>query len=44
MLEAVKSGQPVYVVEGEKDVHSVEYAGAVATTSPMGAGKWRDVR
>jgi putative DNA primase/helicase len=32
----------VYVVEGEKDVHALEKLGLVATTNPMGAGKWRD--
>ena len=31
----------VYIVEGEKDVHAIEAAGAVATCNPMGAGKWR---
>jgi 5S rRNA maturation endonuclease (ribonuclease M5) len=41
VIEAVKNGETVYVVEGEKDVHSMERAGAVATTSPGGAGKWR---
>jgi 5S rRNA maturation endonuclease (ribonuclease M5) len=42
VLEAVKAGQTVYVVEGEKDVHALEQAGEVATCNPMGAGKWRD--
>jgi len=37
--EAVARREPVYVVEGEKDVHAVESCGAVATCSPMGAGK-----
>jgi putative DNA primase/helicase len=41
--EAVASGRPVYVVEGEKDVHALESAGVVATCSPMGAGKWAKV-
>lgn len=30
----------VFVVEGEKDVHSLEALGLVATTNPMGAGYW----
>lgn len=30
----------VYVVEGEKDVDNLRRIGAVATTNPMGAGKW----
>ena len=40
VIEAVAAGQTVYVVEGEKDVHALERAGAVATCNPMGAGKW----
>lgn len=40
VLEAVALGEPVFVVEGEKDVHAVEEAGGVATCNPMGAGKW----
>ncbi len=42
VLAAVRNGRQVFVVEGEKDVHAVEKAGAVATTNPGGAGKWRD--
>ena len=33
----------VFVVEGEKDVDKLRDLGLVATTNPMGAGKWRDV-
>ena len=42
-IEQAAEGEPptVYVAEGEKDVHALERAGALATTSPMGAGKWR---
>lgn len=43
VVEAVKAGQTVYVVEGEKDVHALESLGVVATTSPMGAGNWHKV-
>src|ERR1035441_789260 len=32
----------VYIVEGEKDVATMETLGLTATTSPMGAGKWKD--
>ena len=32
----------VYVVEGEKDVQALADLDLVATTSPGGAGKWRD--
>jgi putative DNA primase/helicase len=42
VCEAVQRSQTIYVVEGEKDVHALEAAGAVATTNPGGAGKWRD--
>ena len=31
VLDAVKAGDTIYVVEGEKDVHAIERAGAVAT-------------
>jgi hypothetical protein len=41
VIEAVAAGQLVYVAEGEKDVHAIEAAGAVATCNPMGAGKWQ---
>jgi 5S rRNA maturation endonuclease (ribonuclease M5) len=42
IIEAVKDGGIIYVVEGEKDVHSLERAGFTATCNPGGAGKWRD--
>ena len=42
VLEAVHKGNPVWLVEGEKDVHRLEREGLTATTNPMGAGKWRD--
>ena len=40
VIEAVANGRTVWVAEGEKDVHALEAAGAVATCNPMGAGKW----
>lgn len=40
VLEAVESSKTVFVVEGEKDVESLEKLGLVATTNPGGAGKW----
>ena len=43
VLQAVKSNQPVWVVEGEKDVETLVEMGIVATTMPGGAGKWLDV-
>lgn len=42
LLEALDNGQSVFVVEGEKDVHTLEGQGLVATCCPGGAGKWRD--
>ncbi|MCL4499296.1 MAG: toprim domain-containing protein, partial [Chloroflexi bacterium] len=40
---AVASGEAVYVVEGEKDVHSLEAWGLVGTTQSGGASaKWLD--
>lgn len=41
VLEAVRSGETVYVVEGEKDTDAMWAHGVVATCNPMGAGKWR---
>ncbi|MGF0257285.1 AAA family ATPase [Rhodococcus erythropolis] len=38
-LDQHQTGSPVYVVEGEKDVHALESVGAVAVCSAMGAGK-----
>jgi 5S rRNA maturation endonuclease (ribonuclease M5) len=42
VIEAGKNGGTIWLCEGEKDVHALERAGAVGTTSPGGAGKWRD--
>lgn len=41
VLRQAAEGGVIYVVEGEKDVHALERAGAVATCNPGGAGKWR---
>lgn len=41
VLDAVRQGVPVWIVEGEKDVHAIEKAGGVATCNPGGAKKWR---
>jgi len=42
VLRAVREGEPVYVVEGEKDADTLTAMGFVATTGPSGAGsgKW----
>jgi putative DNA primase/helicase len=42
VLDAVAAGEPVFVVEGERDVHSIEGVGEVATCNPGGSNKWRD--
>jgi len=41
VVEAVREGKTVVVVEGEKDVETLRAMGRVATTMPGGAGKWR---
>jgi len=38
---AVKAGMSIWIVEGEKDADNLVELGLVATTSVMGAGKWR---
>ncbi len=40
-LLAADPSEPVFVVEGEKDVDNLARLGVVATTNPGGAGKWR---
>jgi len=40
-LLAADSDRPVFIPEGEKDVDNLLSIGLVATTNPMGAGKWR---
>jgi 5S rRNA maturation endonuclease (ribonuclease M5) len=40
VLAAKAEGRTIYIVEGEKDVETLRRRGEVATTSPMGAGKW----
>ena len=41
VLEAVKAGERIFIVEGEKDVDSLFAVGLKATTNFGGAGKWR---
>lgn len=41
LLQAVQSGETVFIPEGEKDVDNLARLGLAATTNPMGAGKWR---
>ena len=37
---AIRRGEPVYVVEGEKDADTIAAFGYCGTTNPGGAGKW----
>jgi 5S rRNA maturation endonuclease (ribonuclease M5) len=37
---AVRAGESVYLVEGEKDVHALEVYGVTATTAPQGANNF----
>ncbi len=40
--EAIDKGETIYLAEGEKDADNLtSHLGLVATTGPMGAGKWR---
>ena len=40
VLAAIREKRPVYVVEGEKDVETLERLGHTATCNPGGAGRW----
>lgn len=40
VIEAIRSGKPVYIVEGEKDADNLSAAGVAATCNPGGALKW----
>jgi len=41
-LPDILKSEEVVIVEGEKDSDNLALLGFTATTSPMGAGKWRD--
>lgn len=41
VIEAVALKKDIFLVEGEKDADLLAEMGYVATTNPMGAGKWR---
>jgi DNA primase len=41
VIEAVKRGTTIHIVEGEKDADSLRDLGFAATTNPGGANKWR---
>ena len=42
IITALAHGDTIFIVEGEKDCDNLWALGYVATTPPMGAGKWRD--
>ena len=42
LMEAIRAGRTVYLVEGEKDVETLARLGVPATCNPGGAGKWRE--
>ncbi|HAH86004.1 MAG TPA: hypothetical protein DCL60_01375 [Armatimonadetes bacterium] len=39
--QSITQGKTIYLVEGEKDVHSLESIGLTATCNSGGAGKWK---
>lgn len=42
VIDAVHDGTPIWICEGEKDVHALEARGIVATCNPGGTGQgWR---
>ncbi|HHW11265.1 MAG TPA: DUF3987 domain-containing protein [Firmicutes bacterium] len=41
VIEAIACSQPIFLVEGEKDVETLETLGLVATTNPSGAANWK---
>lgn len=43
VMAAKERGEEIWLVEGEKDADTLIALGLVATTSPLGAGKWLDI-
>src|SRR5262249_17499292 len=41
LIESVAKDQPIFIVEGEKDVENLRKLNVAATTNAGGAGKWR---
>lgn len=41
--EILASDDPIFIVEGEKDVHTLRVHGFLATTNAGGAGKWLSI-
>lgn len=42
LLAGINAGRHVWIVEGEKDADTLSRLGEIATTSPAGAGQWRE--
>ena len=42
VITGIANSQIIYIVEGEKDADNLCKLGFIATTNPMGAGKWRN--
>jgi putative DNA primase/helicase len=40
LLEGIREGRPVFIAEGERDVHTLESLDFIATTNAGGAAKW----
>jgi len=41
MLQGIKDCETIFICEGEKDADNLTALGFIATTCPMGAGKWQ---
>lgn len=41
LVKAIANDEPILLVEGEKDVHTLEAWGLTATTNPHGASAWK---
>ncbi len=41
VLQGIKDCETIYICEGEKDADNLTALGFIATTCPMGAGKWQ---
>ncbi|MFC1551909.1 DUF5906 domain-containing protein [Candidatus Latescibacterota bacterium] len=41
IIQGIHNGETIFICEGEKDVENLIALGFIATTCPMGAGKWR---
>jgi hypothetical protein len=42
-IKAAENGTPIYLPEGEKDVHAIEAIGGIATSAPQGAQSFHKV-